>query len=343
VQALEGIDIPTLAAACEHARGKVEKKLKSVPKDPIRCAIGLRRLTQKLFSDMAVERKQTATEKYRLEPMLSFLELAIHHLVIVTVVCAERKQKKRREAYFFFEIVSLTLSNTLVGIRELTLAGLDNQARILFRYYIELAEMMLAIVGDKSAYMAFKGCGKAGFKRTTKYWREHLHPRKIRDSLVEIERSAGLKESYVQLLMKERRSTYRWLSDFSHCNTVTAYFGAYTSEIGKRWDVLRPSQGGTLTNASKATLYQLASYNVSFLHSLNALFLKHHGWENEIESDEGVAWITHHTYVFLTLFVGLEGRMGTAIYGRRRKGVRRQRRVKLRSQEYDRDSSTSSE
>ena len=226
---------------------------------------------------------------------------------------------KQEHPYFLFEIVSLTLGNTLVGIRELTLAGLDNQARVLFRYYIELAEMMLAIVGDETAYKAFIGCGIPGSAKTTKYWREHLNPRKVRESLIAIEKSTGLNERHVQLFARSRRETYRWLSGFSHCNTVTALLGAYTSELGKRWDILRPCVGGRLTSQSKQTLYRLVDYNADFFLSLNKLFLKNHEWKEALQSDENVAWSAFHAYVFLVLYVYLGRKMEKFAYGRKRK------------------------
>jgi hypothetical protein len=323
IPALHGFDAATLEVACGYAREKAGTELRSVPENPARCAAYVRRWTRDLFSSIIAERKRTSAQRAQLDPMLSFLDMAIHHLFLVGATCGGRSRMKQKQPYSLFEIVSLALGNTLVGIRELTLAGLDNQARVLFRYYVELAEMMLAIVGDKAAYKTFIGCGIPASVNTPKYWREHLNPRKVRESLISIEKSAGLTQGYVQLLARDRRKTYQWLSGFSHCNIFTALSGAYRSELGKRWDILRPCVGGRLGRESKRTLYRLADYNASFFYSLNELLLKNHAWKSALESDENMAWAVYHAYVFLFLFVGLGGKMGRPAYARKRKRAKR--------------------
>lgn len=92
-----------------------------------------------------------------LDPMLGACELSAAHFLDLALICFERIDETEQLLWpkrdgprgtYILQILSANLGNTLLAIRELTIAGFDVQARVLFRSFVEVADATVACAYD---------------------------------------------------------------------------------------------------------------------------------------------------------------------------------------------------
>lgn len=126
-----------------------------------------------------------------LEPMFSVCELATVQLIDLFAICAQRRDdeepslwpsKKGANGTFILEILADNLAGTLLGVRHLVIVGLDGQARVLLRWFVQLAEVLVAVSFDRTLstyYVQHAG----NLDESYDNWRKHLKPSKVRKVL----------------------------------------------------------------------------------------------------------------------------------------------------------------
>jgi hypothetical protein len=89
-----------------------------------------------LFAEPIPARRQSLEE---LDPMLNLCEMVIIHMLTLASMCCEHldgqqdllwPEKDGPQGTLILETLATTLANTLLGVRQLTLMGLDAQARM---------------------------------------------------------------------------------------------------------------------------------------------------------------------------------------------------------------------
>ena len=139
--------------------------------------------------------------------MLYLLDFVIIQHYELAILCTQRhesqkpilweeyeKQGRRPIPSLVLRALAINLGNSLLGIRDLINAGLDNQARILFRSYVEMADLTLALTASQNIFDAFT-VSHPKFEDTYKHWRANLAPRKIREVLNTVHKEFASTES----------------------------------------------------------------------------------------------------------------------------------------------------
>ena len=187
---------------CVDLRNEYPGWLKSL-EDPDSCA-------NRFYSDVVgvpdlinMPEPESQLSRTKLMPMFWFLDCAIVINFHWAVFCIEKRVKNEHVAWkkvrfrdgktnatFVLESVFLTLGRTLVGIRNLILGGLNHQACVLFRYYVELADLVLASMADESVFKDFIDSGRS-YDGANKHWQKKLRPSRIREVVRKTENEFG--------------------------------------------------------------------------------------------------------------------------------------------------------
>lgn len=209
-----------------------------------------------------------------------------------------------------FRVLTTNLTNTLVSIRALTCSGFDGQARVLLRWFVELADILLLTAADMcflEQYVEFAEDSRKQYQ----HWRKFLAPSKVRDRLVPYETHLDLDPGVAKILRDERESTYRWLSTFSHANWAGQVITAHAVDIHGT-GMNQPSLGGALTFDSRATLFQAISYSWVLVLQLDRLLVLNHGWKPD-RSVADLEWFFFRSSLFVELCLRLHDEMESTI------------------------------
>ena len=234
-----------------------------------------------LFAEPIPVRRQSLEE---LEPMLSLCEIFIVHMLDLASICCEHLDGKQDfvwpeedgpQGTLMLETLATTLANTLLGVRQLTLMGLDAQARMLLRSLVEVADLAVAASYD---YECFINCAHSSVDpdRDRQHWSKYLRPKKIRAIISRLEQEAGLPEEHVTMANNVRLDMYQWLSLYSHANFLgQAISSPAISETSKH---PIPKLGDGLDQVSGLTAFEAAFYSWLTCSELTWLFHRRHKW-----------------------------------------------------------------
>lgn len=248
------------------------------------------------------------------EPTFSCCELALVQLTDLVSICLEQTDIEKQLLWpesdtkagtFTLQVLLTNLANTLLAIRQLVLLGLDGQAKVLLRWFVELSDMTTAAVFDYDCFVHYTRGGK-GFKEDYTHWRAHLTPSKIRKVLQNFDHyTAPLNEdlrygsNYTrQDFMKQsqniRRETYEWLSVYSHANSLAQTVAVVNniSDDGRLVPKFGGRVGGYADFRSKPTMYWAALYSWMTCTQLFWLLLRKHQWISLARSrNERFGWL----------------------------------------------------
>lgn len=264
-------------------------------------------------AEVAVEGESDA--KRELEPALTLFDLGLaqlSHLAMLFPGPSESNgpllwpsgepSTRGPGGAFLAQVLLTNLANTLLGVRSLICSGLDVQARILLRQYVEIGDMTLAVLGDRESYDAYLQLAgdPDAFRRA---WKSRLSPQRVRQRLSLVEREVGLSEDMSVETAAMRHSTYQWLSYFAHGQWVALLTGAYPSDISDH----RPrlfGLGGRVSAASKATLFHGVRHTWLFLRLAVRLLFDKHKWNFGLDVDDKEnRWFFVRQEVFNKLFL----------------------------------------
>src|SRR5581483_9887701 len=141
-----------------------------------------------IFSHIRDRRRMESSARKKLQPMLFLLEFAIIQYYQLVILSSERNESRTPLLWAEYEnqdrppkpsivvqCLAANLGNTLLAILDLASDGLDNQARVLFRSFVEIGDMTLALTADQSIFDTFIVTHE-GFEDTYRHWRSHLSP-----------------------------------------------------------------------------------------------------------------------------------------------------------------------
>lgn len=248
------------------------------------------------------------------EPMFSSCELALVQLTDLVSICTERTDVKKqllwpdsdvRNGTFTLQVLLTNLANTLLAIRQLVLLGLDGQARVLLRWFVELSDMTIATAFDYDYFLHYRHSGK-GFKEDYERWRAHLTPNKTRKVLqrfdgvvAPLNKDLGYtphfsREDFIKQSQDTRRNAYEWLSLYSHANSLAQTITVVKdiSDDGRLIPKFGGRAGGYADFRSKPTMFWAALYSWMTCSQLFWLLLRKHHWIALARGrDERFSWL----------------------------------------------------
>ncbi len=243
-----------------------------------------------LFSFPPLNKRRSSVD---LQPNLAIFDLGcalhLHLLVSVHSRISIGSQAPTAPAFLWLDkdlypkpefvlLVLLTNSfNSLCGIRELCLCGLDNQARILLRSYVEISDLALAVIAFEDVFRAYAST-QTDVSSSIQNWQRHLTPAVIRQRLTLWVTTKGMERRLAASLETIRRSTYQWLSSFTHANwgAQAQAVAAFPRNAGRR-STLRLGITKRVSANSRPTLLHAVEY-MSFQLLLIRLILE---WEHQ--------------------------------------------------------------
>jgi hypothetical protein len=251
------------------------------------------------------------------QPMLSLCEIGTVQLGSIVVLCLRAEEEERQVFWpglrynapaptMTLRVLTTNLANTLISIRALTCSGFDGQARVLLRWFVELADLLLLTAADKSFLEQYVEVEEDS-REQYQHWREFLAPTKVRDRLLRYETKLDLDPTVAKMLRDERESTYRWLSTFSHANWAGQVRTSHAVDVHGT-GMIQPSIGGAITFDSRATLFRAISYAWVVVLQLQRLLVLNHGWKPD-RSVADLDWFLFHSNLFVELCMRLRDEM----------------------------------
>ncbi len=156
-----------------------------------------------------------------------------------------------------FHHMLIHATNTLLGMRSLVRGGFDNEARVLLRHFVEVADLALAVCIDTDIYTAYLQSLTASHESAYAVWRKQLSPEQVRRRLDIWDQDGGSSE-----IGELRRNVYKDLSRFSHVNRLTITVGAILGERNFEF--------------SAETAHMASLYTVLFVQPLRKLLINNH-------------------------------------------------------------------
>lgn len=278
---------------------EVEKWDFSEVKDSNKAAHRLNDEVQNLFyTDKILPSSSISKIPKQWEIYIDYIDLAISHYIDTSLLASERRIQNQRLIWpeenldgphpnVVLEVLFINLSNTLISIKKLILLSLDSQARILFRWFVELVDLTIAVISDPAIYKRY--IQKIKDDDVSKHWNKYLKPQIIRNCNERIDLSLGLDKDIVDQLLDFRKATYSWLSGFGHANWAAQAVSAFETHLEEP-DIYKPSYGGALSKKSESTLMKVAEYIFVFSNYSFFLLVHKHGWKKLSDDKQRLWW-----------------------------------------------------
>ena len=188
-----------------------------------------------------------------------------------------------KAAVNFLSLLLLSLHKDMISMKMNLEMGFNQQANLIFRNYIELSELALALLIDDEVYSNYKEDENDNSTQLKKWLK--TKPKKIHSIInAEFEKISELKE-YGELLNELRNNLYKKTSDFTH---------------GAAWTIFTESTGFDGTNGEtnfqitgsininiKNTFYEILIYSKTFLFSFIMLLVRNRKITFEKFGDDG--------------------------------------------------------
>jgi hypothetical protein len=219
------------------------------------------------------------------QPGLACCDLAILYFFSVGLVCYDRRE---REALFWttidpgrgttiLQVLATNLCNALLGVRTLALGGLAAEARLVFRGFVEIADLAVAIAFDREFYLRYAEA-ENDYDKAAKYWRKYLSPARCREILSRLDSELGADAALQERTSFWRNEMYNWLSRFAHVDPVAHFINAHGFRFGSD-DAYVPALCGVRDGRTRRTLARAAIYAALTVRRLGELLANtDHGW-----------------------------------------------------------------
>jgi hypothetical protein len=169
----------------------------------------------------------------------------------------------------------------------------------MFRTFVELADMTLAVVAYEDVYRHYI-TNHDDSRKQYEHWRHNLAPAVVRRHLTRLDRELHLAGTTAISAEEVRADTYEWFSLFSHVNMVAHLVSAYPPALGQ--ETAAPiAMLGEAGEMAKNTFSRCLLYLWLFFVHLNRLLWERHHWNRF----RGTRWRGRYLYrsrVFDTLF-----------------------------------------
>ena len=266
----------------------------------------------------------TKTYLRTIEPTFSACELATVQLTDLFAICARHRNDKESLLWpgkegvngtFVLEILADNLAGALLGIRHLVIVGLDGQARVLLRWFVELADMLVAISFDRALFEHYVQHVE-NLDESYSNWSRHLKPSKVRKILKRLDHLSASRprwdfsehryiepitvQEYVNMAHGFREDTYKWLSVYSHADLLAQAISSIPfPAIEDKAKVLgrKDRLGHLIDKKSKHTLYRTALYSWMTWMSLFWVLRRKHNWTGLAASNDRFGWFCYRSEV----------------------------------------------
>jgi hypothetical protein len=244
------------------------------------------------------------------QPGLACCDLAILYFFSLGVVCYERREHKPLfwttidpdRGTAVLQVLATNLSNALLGVRILALAGLAAEARLVLRGFVETADLAVAVAFDSELYFRYAEA-EQNLDKTAKYWRMYLSPARCREILSRLDSELGADTTLREGVYLWRKEMYKWLSRFAHVGPVTHLINAHGFRYGS-YDFCVPSLAGVRDARVLRTLAKAAIYAALTIRRLGELLATGHGWCGpELIADRERSWIVYQWEVLHRYFL----------------------------------------
>ncbi len=163
-----------------------------------------------------------------------FLDMTINQLLLISKVVEwfesnnvnflwSKKQSSKTSGLGEIKTLTYNLSNTLWTIKFLLSKGIDHQAKILFRYFIEQYDILIAIAGDYDFFIKYseRVSNDDPYEDFNEKWYRHIRPKKIKPIIERISNDILNDKRLGKLLKYYKETNYEWLSLYSHGHGLT--------------------------------------------------------------------------------------------------------------------------
>jgi len=247
-----------------------------------------------------------------LQPWLTVYDLAL--LQLCDLALFTRRAADKRAVVFWPEpgphrnrprpedvlsILCSTLAQTAQAVRSLVLTGYEGPARVMARYLVEMADLVLAVTAYQDIYLHYIR-SYPDPKDTYRHWKRYYSPAVIRQRLERLDWELALSARTRVPAAEVREDTYTWLSATSHANLVGQLVMAHTSPMGE--DSFAPVvMLGAIGDTSKHTLQRLLLYFWLFFLELDGLLVQRHLW-SRLRGSNNRQWFFYRSRVYCEVF-----------------------------------------
>jgi hypothetical protein len=294
-----------LLAACRRLVEKEPKLQKSVRESIERSAEGIREEIGDFIDFLFKEHEKIKSRALEdLQPLIMAYDFALlqvcdlsmfswrNHESRVKIIWPKAPLPRRPNPTLGFYLLSSNLAQLLQAVRVLIVQGCEGQARGMFRSFIELANLTLAILADQDVYKSYITTYEDPKKRF-RHWQTHLSPGVIRRRLKKLDEELDIASVTSIPAAEVREDTYEWFSLFSHVNMVAHMVSVYPTELGSETPLGPPrAMLGEAGTTAKETLARALLYLWFFFTHLDKLLWEKHGWNRF----RGARWRGRYRY-----------------------------------------------
>jgi hypothetical protein len=206
--------------------------------------------------------------------------------------------RRPRPTTVFYLLVS-NLAQLLQAVRLLLLNGFQGQGRAMFRSFVEVADLTLAVLADENVYRNYI-TSYHDPDQEYRHWRRHLAPTVVRRRLIRLDAELDIGSTTAIPASEVREDTYSWFSLFSHVNFLAHVVSAYPKPLGEEAAFPRAMLGeaGEMT---RATFSRALLYIWLFFSHLDRLLWGRHRWAR-FRGERWRGWYQYRARAFDTLF-----------------------------------------
>ena len=198
-----------------------------------------------------------------------------------------------------FYLLMSNLAQLLQAVRVLLLGGFEGQSRAMFRTFVELADLTLAVVADEDVYRKYIMAPQDG-RAQYQHWRQYLAPGVIRRRLARLDDELDLGAMTSIPAAEVRADTYEWCSFFSHIHLVAHLVAAYPPQLDEQSHgaIAMLGEAGPMT---RSTFSRILLYLWLFFLHFDRLLWEKHRWDR-FRGARWRGWYRYRSRVFDTLF-----------------------------------------
>ena len=305
-------DYQLLLAACQETAGKQPQLQRLQRETAEQSATSINREIESFLGAVMQDRENTReVAAQSMQPLLMVLDLGLLQVCDLSHFAWRNRDSRVKLIWpgtalpsrpnptrVFYLLVS-NLAQLLQAVRVLLLGGFEGQSRAMFRSFVELADLTLAVVADEDVYRNYITIQNDG-REQYQHWRRYLAPGVIRRRLARLDDELGLGAMTSIPAAEVREDTYEWFSLFSHVHMVAHLVSAYPPQLDEQsyGAIAMPGEAGPMTRStfSRILLYLW----LFFLHFDRLLWERHH-W-NRFRGARWRGWYRYRSRVFDALF-----------------------------------------
>jgi hypothetical protein len=221
-------------------------------------------------------------EKSHLKENMVLTEIGIQAIAMLSfvfnedfnVIAGEWSEKDFKIVHNTFSGLITQLTNGFLGTLKLIEAGLDYQARVLFRNVAEMSWLTIVLINDMNWLKKYiKGDKYADFFKAYK----------VRNKLTEIENKTQLTKDLKKLIKTQRQEIYKFYSEIIHNAYPTPILGTWVSGFSEG-DNLSSNLFGKISITSQKTLAEVNTCIFLFLLMIYRALIDVHGFKVKEET-----------------------------------------------------------